>query len=155
MSQSTTHRWTFDEDVLGYDRAGFRGMGIWRRKLDDFGFERAVELLHDHQMTVSSLSWAGGFTGSSGLTFAEAVDDVRTAIREAAALGARTLSVVSGPRGGHIDTHAKRVLKEGLAETVDVAAEHGVVLALQPMAPLYSREWTFLNSLDATMEGHA
>ena len=127
-------------------------MGVWRRKLDEFGVERAVELLRDQQMGVSSLSWAGGFTGSGGLSFADAVEDARVAVREAAALGARTLSVVSGPRAGHIDTHAKRVLKEGISAVVDFAAEHGVVLALQPMAPLFSREWTFLNSLDATME---
>ena len=148
----TTYRWSFFEDVIGVDRAGFRRLAVWRRKLDDFGIDRAVELLHDHRIQVSSLNWAGGFTGSSGFTFAEAVEDVRDAIRDAAALGARTLSIVSGPRGGHISTHARRILMEGLSATVDVAAEHGVVLALQPMAKLYAHEWTFLNSLDATLE---
>ena len=144
----TTYRWSFAEDVLGCERTGIERLGVWRRKLEEFGVERAVELLSDHNVAASSLSWAGGFTGGMGMTFDEAVDDTRTAIFQAAAIGARTLHIVSGPRGGHIHSHARRLLFDGLSATVDIAAEHGITLALQPMTATYADEWTFLDSFE-------
>lgn len=127
-------------------------MAVWRRKLESFGVERAVELLRDHPVGVSSLSWGGGFTGTNGMTFEEALEDTRAAIRQAASIGAHALTVVSGPRGGHIDSHARRLLLDGLAASLDLAAYHGVTLALQPMADCYADEWTFLDTFEETLE---
>jgi sugar phosphate isomerase/epimerase len=152
ISQMSTYRQSFVEDVLGCQAAGIGRIGIWRRKLEDFGLERAIEVLRDHQVSVSSVSWGGGFTGASGLTFDEALDDTRTAIYQAARLRAHALTIVSGGRAGHIHSHARRLLIDGLAATVEIAAEHGITLALQPMAAEYSREWTFLDSLEEALE---
>jgi len=152
ISQMTTYRQSFAEDVVNCRTAGISRIGVWRRKLDDFGVERAVEVLSDHAVAVSSVSWGGGFTGGNGLSFDEAVDDTRTAIYQAARLRAHALTIVSGGRGGHIHSHARRLLLNGLAATVEIAAEHGVTLALQPMAAEYADEWTFLDSLEESLE---
>lgn len=148
----TTYRQSFVEDVLNCRAAGIRRIGVWRRKLEDFGVDRAVEVLRDHAVAVSSVSWGGGFTGANGLSFDEAVDDTRTAIFQAARLRAHALTIVSGGRAGHIHSHARRLLLDGLAATVEIAAEHRITLALQPMAAEYSNEWTFLDSLREALE---
>jgi sugar phosphate isomerase/epimerase len=148
----STYRQSFAEDVVGCQAAGIDRIGVWRRKLEDFGVERAVEVLRDHQVSVSSVSWGGGFTGANGLSFEEALDETRTAIYHAARLRAHALTIVSGGQAGHIHSHARRLLMAGLAATVEIAAEHGVTLALQPMAVEYAREWTFLDSLDEALE---
>lgn len=152
VNQMSTYRQSFAEDVVGCQAAGIGRIGVWRRKLEDFGIERAVEVLSDHQVSVSSVNWGGGFTGAHGLSFGEALDDTRTAIYQAARLRAHALTIVSGGRAGHIHSHARRLLLDGLAATVEIAAEHGVTLALQPMAVEYSRDWTFLNSLQEALE---
>ena len=152
LGQLTTRPWSFDEDVVECARAGITRLGVWRDKLDDFGVERAKDILADHPVSVSSLSWAGGFTGPNGYSFDDAVHDTLDAIDDAAAIGARTLTIVSGPKRSHIHSHARRLLMEGLAATVDVAAERGVILALQPMAPSFADDWTFLHSLEQTLE---
>jgi sugar phosphate isomerase/epimerase len=152
ISQMSTCRQSFVEDVLNCRSAGIDRIGVWRRKLEDFGIERAFEVLSDHQVTVSSVSWGGGFTGAHGLSFGEALDDTRAAIHQAARLRAHSLTIVSGGRAGHIHSHARRLLLDGLAATVEIAAEHGVTLALQPMAVEYSRDWTFLDSLEEALQ---
>ena len=84
VSEMTTFRWSFEEDVQHYSEAGIEAIGIWRQKLSDFGEEKGIELLRDSGLKVSSLMWAGGFTGSDGRSYKESVADARDAIQVAA-----------------------------------------------------------------------
>lgn len=132
MNETTTYRWSFEEDVANYARAGVRAMGVWRHKLSDFGEEKAAELLEESGLRVSHLFWAGGFTGSDGRTFRESVDDGLEAVRTAAEIKAQSLVVYSGSRAGHTFNHARRLLREALKEMAPLAAEQGVWLAVEP-----------------------
>jgi sugar phosphate isomerase/epimerase len=152
MNETTTYRWSFEEDVTNYTAAGIHAMGVWRQKLSDFGQEKAVELLADSGMKVSHLLWAGGFTGSDGRTYRESVEDAREALHVAAKLQAGSLVVYSGARAGHTFSHARRLIHGALAELLPVAEELGVTLAVEPMHPGCASEWTFLTSLDDTLE---
>ena len=50
VSELSTYRWGFEEDVLHYRQAGFSALGIWRPKLAEYGDEdsacRLVKWLH-------------------------------------------------------------------------------------------------------------
>jgi len=147
LNEMTTYRWSFDEDVRNYAAAGIPAIGVWRRKLSDFGEERGIELLRESGLAVSNLLWAGGFTGSEGHTFRESIDDAADAIRLAHEMSARCLVVYSGARAGHTHNHARRLLVQGLSELAPMAAERGVTLALEPMHPDCACDCTFLTSL--------
>lgn len=73
VSEISTYRWSFEEDVIRYKEHGFEALGVWRPKLSDCGEAKGRELLLDSDMKVSSLNWAGGFTGNDGRTFSEAM----------------------------------------------------------------------------------
>jgi sugar phosphate isomerase/epimerase len=148
MNETTTYRWSFEEDVLAYSAAGIPAIGVWRHKLSDFGHLKAAELLEDHQMKVSHLFWAGGFTGSDGRSYRESLDDAAEALRTAAEIRAENLIVYSGARAGHTFNHARRLIKDALAELAPLAAELGVCLAVEPMHPGCAGQWTFLTSVD-------
>jgi len=148
ICELTTYSWTFEEDVQNYADAGIRAIGVWRQKLSDFGEEKAVELLKDSGLSVSSLFWAGGFTGSEGRTYKESLEDAKDAIHLAGALGAGCLILYTGARAGHTHNHARRLIKSAVAELAPIATEHGVVLALEPMHAGCASEWTFLTGLD-------
>jgi sugar phosphate isomerase/epimerase len=148
MNEMTTYRWSFDEDVRHYCAAGIPAIGVWRRKLSDFGEERGIELLKDSGLEVSNLLWAGGFTGSEGHTFRESIDDAIEAVHLAGAMHAKCLVVYSGARAGHTHNHARRLLVSALKELAPLAAEHSVTLALEPMHPNCACDCTFLTSLD-------
>lgn len=152
ITQFTTLRWSLLEEIERLPAAGISAIALWRSKLERFGEERAIELISDSNLEVTSLSWAGGFTGSAGLSFRESIDDARHAIRLAQACGARFLHVVTGGRNGHTLNHARRLAADALRHLADLAAEHDVTLAVQPMHPLYAERWTFLNNLDAAVD---
>ena len=152
MNEMTTYRWSFDEDVNNYASAGIDGIAVWRDKLADFGEEKGVELLAESGLAVSSLLWAGGFTGSEGRTYKESVADAREAIRLASLLKAGCLIVYSGARAGHTHNHARRLLKSALTELAPLAEEVDITLAIEPMHGGCAADWTFLVDLDETLE---
>lgn len=151
INELTTYRWTFEEDVEHYRAAGIQSLAVWRHKLSDFGEEKGIELLVDSGLTVSSLQWAGGFTGSDGQTHQDSIADARVAIQLAAAMRADCLIVHSGSRAGHTSNHARRLLTGALKRLLPIACEFGVLLAIEPMPSRCASEWTFLTDIDETL----
>jgi sugar phosphate isomerase/epimerase len=152
MNETTTFRWSFEEDVLNYAAAGIPAIGVWRQKLSDCGSAKGIELLAESGLRVSHLFWAGGFTGSDGRSFRASVDDAADALRTANALGTHALVVYSGARAGHTFNHARRLIREALKELASPAAELGVALAVEPMHPDCAADFTFLTDIDEVLE---
>lgn len=152
VNEITTFRWSFEEDVTQYAAAGIPSVGVWRRKVSDFGEEKAAELLEESGLRVSHLFWAGGFTGSDGRSFRASVEDAKDALQTAAILKAGTLVVHSGARAGHTHNHARRLFRDAILELSPIAAELGVTLAVEPMHPGCAAEFTFLTSLDSVLD---
>lgn len=145
ICQLSSMRWSFYQDVVSSAAAGFSSLGVWRHKLDDCEFLEAVDFLHEMQVGVSSLHWAGGFTGGNVMSFSEAIEDTEQAIRQASLLDADCLIIHPGCRNGHTYSHACRLLRKALDELVPVATDYGIRLALE-LIPCRSAaaDWTFL-----------
>lgn len=152
VSQLSTLRWSFEEDAAAYANLGFQGIGVWRPKLEDFGLDRTIELLAECSLSVTSLSWVGGFTGSDGRGVDDAVVDAISAIRDAANLRAETLIVLPGGRNNHIRNHVRRTFCDALQEIAAVADDFGVRLSIEPIHPGCGDEWSFVNDLKSTLE---
>jgi sugar phosphate isomerase/epimerase len=152
VSQLSTLRWDLESEVQAYVARGFQGIGLYRPKLEDYGIERAVELLEEHGMKATSLSWCGGFTGSDGRPFEDAVSDAIRAVLQAVELRAETLIVLAGGKNNHIMTHLRRTLCQALRRLAAVASEHGIRLAIEPIHPGCGDEWSFVNDLQSTLD---
>src|SRR5262245_8269277 len=148
MTEITTFRWSFEQDIEHYAAAGYDAVGVWRHKLSDYGEEKGVELIAEHGLAVSSLCWVGGFTGSDGWSHEESIQDARQAIELAAATRAHCLVVHSGARGLHTQNHVRRLLRQAIDALLPVAESLHVTLALEPMHPAAGAKWTFLNDLE-------
>ena len=148
LHQTTTHRWTFDEDVLAYQQLGVRAFGAWRFKVEDFGADRALDLLKEHELAVSSLSWAGGFAYSDGQSYEAAIADAKDAVEMAATIEASCLVVLPGTRGAYTLNHGRRMVIDALRNVGDAAGEAGIQIALQPVDPAFAGEGNFLDTLD-------
>lgn len=151
MSEVTTYRWSLDQDIERYLAAGFESIGVWRQKLSDYGEEDGIDLLAASGLTVSNLLWAGGFTGSDGRSFQEAVEDGCDAIRLAGAMNAGCLVVYPGGRNHHTFRHAERLFRLALDNLLSLAEAADVTLAIEPMHPACAREWTFLTDIESTI----
>jgi sugar phosphate isomerase/epimerase len=155
MNEFSTFRWTLDRDVESYAAAGYAGIGVWRRKLADFGEDSGIALLLESGLTVSNLLWAGGFTGSTGLSFQETVEDAQEAIRFGAAIGAGCVVLHPGGRNNHIRKQAWRLLDDALETLLPLAEVLDVTLALEPMHEAAASQWTFITSMHAAMDAVA
>jgi sugar phosphate isomerase/epimerase len=149
MNEMTTFRWSLDEDVENFQQAGYTGIGVWRHKLIDGDEDQAIHLISTSGLTVTNLSWAGGFTGSDGRSLAESIDDAVEALRLGAALQAGCLVIYAGGRNNHTYRHAGRLLRHALDELLPLAETLDVPLAIQPMHAACAADWTFLTDLES------
>jgi len=143
VAEFTTHRWNFCQDVVRYASEGINQIGIWRTKMEDFDREEAVDLLFEMKMKVSSVHWAGGFTGADGRKFVDAVDDAVGAVQLAAQTGADCLIVHPGAQNGHTDRHARRIFCSAIDNLAQAAADFGTRIAIEPMPHQPTSSWTF------------
>ena len=144
VNHASTFRWQLFQDVLKSAKLGFDGIGLVRHKVEDFGEVETVDLIHEMQIGVSSLSWVGGFTGCAGMSFDECVQDAKRTIQFAAAVEAECLIVHPGSRNSHTWGHATRLLTNALDELIPFAQDYDVTLALEPMAGEISRQWSIM-----------
>jgi sugar phosphate isomerase/epimerase len=135
ISEVTTLRWDLGKEIDHLVRHGFDAIALWRTKVSDIGLDEARSLLRRSGIRVSSLQWAGGFTGSDGRSFRESLADAREAIETAAHLGCPTVVVHTGCRGGHTVAHARRIVLEALGTLGRLAGREGVTLAVKPFHP--------------------
>jgi sugar phosphate isomerase/epimerase len=148
ISERTTFRWDLAEELAALHLHGFDTLSLWRPKLSDLDQAEARKLLDTAGVRVSSLQWAGGFTGSDGRSFQESLTDAHEAIDEAAAIGAEVLLVHTGCRTGHTLGHARRLVQEALERLAPHAHDLGLRLALKPTHPAASAGCGFLTQLD-------
>ena len=147
VSQFCSYRWSLFQDVVRYAQQGVPAIGLWRRKLDDFGHDNAIDLISEMNMAVSSLSWAGGFTGSEGDSFTATLDDAIEAIVLAHRLQAQCLIVHPGSRNGHTNSHLARLFRNAMQALVPIAEDYGVRLAVEPCLGFRKNTFNFFDSL--------
>ncbi len=152
ISQLTTLRWSLEQDIQAALDRGIGGIGFWRPKLDDLGVDQTIERMLESGLRASSLSWVGGFTGSDGRRFADAVDDAIDAVEQASHLGAETLVVLVGGRNNHIRRHLHKTICQALMEVDAVASSLDVRLAIEPFHPGCGDEWSFIHDIRATLD---
>ncbi len=152
VHQSTMCRWSFAESLNVLRSAGVRAIGVWRRKVDEVGEAAAEEMLNASNLAVSCVGWTGLFTGQNGLSLDEAKADAAAAIRLASTVEAPTVCVVTGSRGLHIRSHARRIVRETLRELADYAAIMGVQLAVHPLCGADAHQRCMLRSIPEAID---
>jgi len=145
-------RWDLADELARLRTHGFEALSLWRPKVSDTGASATRRLLAAAGVRVSSLQWAGGFTGGDGRSFAESVDDALEALATAEEVGAPVLIVHSGCRGGHTRSHAQRLLVQALETLLPAAARAGVTLAVKPVHPGACPGFSFLADLESALD---
>jgi sugar phosphate isomerase/epimerase len=152
ISQMTTMRWDLAEEVSHLVDQGIDAMAVWRPKMTDLALGAAGAILEAAGVRVSSVHWAGGFTGGDGRSFDESLDDALDAIDMAEGLAAGVVVIHSGCRGGHTRSHAARLLWQALEQLAPHAARAGVALAIKPMHAAAATCGSFLTGLTEAVD---
>ncbi len=142
-------QWTLRQAIEGLARNDVQGISVWREKLHEFGVAEAARLLADNAMSVSGLCFAGMITSPDSSEAAKAIDDVRRAIDEAAAIKARCLVFVAGgvdPRDKNLEATRARAL-DGVAELIPHARSASVRIGLEPLHPMICANRSVLSTV--------
>ncbi len=148
LSQITTYRSSWEEDLRGLDTSSFGTLGLWLPKLEEADTNLVVKRLREAEIGVSSVSFVGGFTGSNGSSFQDALDHAYETMFFASSIGARCVVVTPGSRGRYTAKHERKLVTQVVRELACIGNELGVDVGVLPMRKELSRRWTFLNSLD-------
>ncbi|WP_144995012.1 sugar phosphate isomerase/epimerase family protein [Polystyrenella longa] len=152
ISQVYNHQCSLEQELAALKQANIQTVGLYRPRLAEFCDQQNLGLLLQFQMQVSSIAWAGGFTGSHGYSHDEAIADSCDVVQLASAAGASCVLVATGARYGHTRNHTNRLICDGLKQVSDFAGERNIELAVVPMVNSKAGRWTCLNSIDDAMQ---
>jgi sugar phosphate isomerase/epimerase len=136
-------------------------IGLWREPVAEAGLAAAAAMVTDSGLRVSSLCRGGFFTAADDGLRRAALDENRRAIEETAVLAAAgapgsapVLVLVAGglPAGDRDLPGARARAGDAVGTLVDEAAAAGVVLAIEPMHPIYAADRGVISTLGQALD---
>jgi len=157
VSQITTIRSTFADDVRAYVGAGFDGIGIWELKLPEGGDAEALELLDASGLesaaavpsipSILPLPLLGGPTHP-----AERVDAYCRSLERLEPFRPSGVVCLTGTAGALDADEARAIAVDGLRTIAAEAKRVGLRIALEPYQRQGGAEWTIVSSIPEAVE---
>lgn len=146
--------------VAACERHGIRAVSPWRDQVAAVGLEAAAQAVKGAGLALSGYC-RGGMFPADPARLAEARDDNRRAVDEAAALGAPCLVLVVGglpqfSRPGSAPSKdlggARALVEDGIGALLDHARPAGMPLAIEPLHPMYAADRACVNTLAQALD---
>lgn len=158
ISEFTTMPWTFDEDVERYARLGVDAIEVVEAKLDDDRYAEQMDSIAAAGLTISAVQpKVRTFFDSRMMPTPTALDErvacLRASIERLAryAPGVPFITNTGAHPKGDME-EAMTIVAEKLGRLAEVADDHGVLLALEPLNPtsvnVESAIWTIDQGLE-------
>jgi sugar phosphate isomerase/epimerase len=147
INHYSVRQMTLEQLVEGCHKHAISHVGLWRDRVHEVGIERAKELIANAGLKVSSLCRGGFFPYDDDKQRQQRLEDNRTAIDEAAMLGAPLLVLVCGGIGKTGLSASRRMVEEGIVELVPYAAARDVRLAIEPLHPMFAADRSVIVTL--------
>ncbi|MBD3630747.1 sugar phosphate isomerase/epimerase family protein [Cyclobacterium sp.] len=134
----TTKPWSLEEAAENYEKAGVKGVSVWRQYLGGRDISAAGDRLRSHGLDIVSLVRGGFFPSISAKNRDLAIQDNLKAVDEAAALGAPMIVLVCGADPDQSLETSREQIQEGIEKVLPHAMANGVKLAIEPLHPMYA-----------------
>jgi sugar phosphate isomerase/epimerase len=152
VSQITTFRSGFADDVRAYAAAGLDGIGVWELKLPEGGDAQALE-----QLAASGLDAASAVPAIPSILPlpllggpddpAERVEAICASLERLAPFGPSGVVCLTGTGEGRDPDEARATVVEGLRTIAGEASRLGLRIALEPYQREGGRLWTIASSI--------
>lgn len=143
----TTKPWSLDQCLLNYEKAGVKGISIWRNVLENQNLSTIKTRVQNAGLETVSLVRGGFFTGNSKAEKQKAIDENKKIIEEAAQIGAPLIVLVCGATPGLSIKENLKQIQEGIEAIIPFAASHQVKLGIEPLHPMYADKRSAVSSL--------
>lgn len=155
ISQVSTLRASFDEDLAVYREAGLDGIGIWEIKLPDGDDAAAAERLRDSGLESTNAvpavpSILPLHLMSGPVEPRERVDALCASIERLAFFEPRSIVFLTGSGRGLAG--ARGTVVEGLRRLAEAADAAGVTVGLEPYQRIDGEPWTIVSSVAEAVE---
>jgi sugar phosphate isomerase/epimerase len=147
-------QWKLPEAVAAAARHGFTGVAPWRDMVEETGVAEAARIFKGSGMRVTGYCRGGLFAAAGREKLAAAIDDNKHMIDEAAAIGAENIVIIGGglAPGSRDLPEARGLFVEGLDAILPHARAAGVLLALEPMHPMYAADRGCITTLKEMLD---
>lgn len=152
INQATVPSWGASQALEGAARAGYGGAGLWRYRVQEEGPARLAKLAHHLGVEITTLCRGGWFLAPGRNEREARREDNHRAVDEAAEVGARVLVLVCGPPPGRDLAGARHAVADAVAELALYAGQAGVLLAVEPLHPLYCGDRSVIVTLVQALE---
>lgn len=131
LSAISTFRWTLEEDLAFYERAGITSIGASLAKLETAGLDQGASRVRDAGLRVSNLIGIGPFRLDDPGQWASQRDRVLRALDAAEAVQAECMILTTGPAGQLSWENAADALEQALSPVIADAHERGIPFGLE------------------------
>jgi sugar phosphate isomerase/epimerase len=131
LSAISSFKWTLDEDLAFYERAGVTAIGASLAKLEAAGIEDGARRLHDSGVRVTNLIGLGPFHLDRPEQWLTQRDRIRRAVDAAEAVRAECMILTTGPAGQLPWEDAADALETALKPVVEDAHARGIPFGLE------------------------
>lgn len=143
----TTKPWDIEIAAKNFSNAGVGGVTVWRDALNGKNIPQTGSVLRDLNLRVVSLCRGGFFPHTDRAERMRAIDDNKTAIDEAVALGAPLIVLVCGASPGQSLEESRKQIAEGIEAIIPYASSANIRLAIEPLHPMYADSRSAINTL--------
>lgn len=148
LNQKTVDQWNLQQALDGCVIHEIPWIALWRDKIDEVGLEKAEAMVKASGLSVSSLCRGGFFPHPTVEERAEAIEDNRKAVHEAATLGTDVLVMVNGGLNGCRLADAREMVRDGIEQLIPYAEERGVKIGIEPLHPAFCGDRAVTSSLE-------
>lgn len=152
----TTKPWSLAEACERYAAAGVGGISIWRNAVDPAeggpGVAEAVKIAAGSGLALPAYVRGGFFPAFERADRQNVIDENRTILDEAAALGAEQVVLVVGAVPGLALVEARKQVREGIEALLPHARSLGVRLSIEPLHPMYAGDKSCINRMAEARE---
>jgi sugar phosphate isomerase/epimerase len=143
----TTKPWSTEQCIENYARAGVGGITFWRYSFEGRDAQIIGRQAREAGLEVVSVARGGFFPALSAADRQVAIEENLRAIDATAACGAPSLVLVCGAMPGQSLIDSRSQIQDGIAACLDHAEAAGVILAIEPLHPMYADDRSAINSM--------
>jgi sugar phosphate isomerase/epimerase len=143
-----------EESIDAIAAAGFGGIAPWRREIEGQNVSNIAKRIRDAGLAVTGYCRSTYLPSQSAEGLKENIESNRTALEDAAILGADSFVMVVGglAKGSKSMDSARQQVAEGVLQLLDHGKRLGVRIALEPLHPVYAAERSCLTLLSEALE---